>query len=133
MSVRRLYRSNNEIKVAGVCSGLGQYFQVDPTLVRLFFVFLTFYNFLGVWVYLVLALLIPKAPEGMEDSVNENILVNNSDNKRLIGGAMVALGTLALISELNISWFKWFDHYLLLPIIMILVGIVLLTRIFITE
>ncbi len=133
MSVKRLYRSNNETKVAGVCSGLGQYFQIDPTLVRLFFVFLAFYNLLGVWVYLVLALLVPKAPEGMEFSVNEIALKDNPEAKRLIGAAMVALGVLALISELNISWFRWLDYNLLLPIIMILVGLVLLTRVFILE
>jgi len=130
MSVSRLYRSNTELKVAGVCGGLGQYLQVDPTLVRLFFVFLAFYNLLGVWVYAVLALIVPKAPEGE----GENVAINdNSDAKRFIGAAMVIMGMLALISKLNISWFGWFNFNILLPILMILVGVVLLARLFILE
>ena len=130
MSVSRLYRSNTELKVAGVCGGLGQYLQVDPTLVRLFFVFLAFYNLLGVWVYAVLALTVPKAPEGE----GENVAINdNSDAKRFIGAAMVIMGILALISKLNISWFGWFNFNILLPILMILVGVVLLARLFILE
>ena len=130
MSVSRLYRSNTELKVAGVCGGLGQYLQVDPTLVRLFFVFLAFYNLLGVWVYAVLALTVPKAPEGE----GENVAINdNSDAKRFIGAAMVIMGILVLISKLNISWFGWFNFNILLPILMILVGVVLLARLFILE
>ena len=130
MSVSRLYRSNTELKVAGVCGGLGQYLQVDPTLVRLFFVFLAFYNLLGVWVYVVLALIVPKAPEGE----GENVAINdNSDAKRFIGAAMVIMGILVLISKLNISWFGWFNFNILLPILMILVGVVLLARLFILE
>lgn len=133
MSVSKFYRSNNELKVAGVCSGLGKYLQVDPTLVRLFFVFLAFYNFLGVWVYLVLAVIVPKAPEGEEGTVGGITLNDNSDPKRLIGAAMVVMGMLALISKLNIAWFRWFNYNLLLSIMLILVGLVLLTKIFILE
>ena len=133
MSVSRLYRSNTELKVAGVCGGLGYYLQVDPTLVRLFFVFLAFYNFLGVWVYLVLALIVPKAPEGERVNVSIVAINDNSDDKRFIGAAMVIMGVLAFISKLKITWFGWFNFNLLLPILMILVGVVYLARLIIVE
>ena len=119
MGMSRLYRSNKELKVAGVCSGLGKFLQVDPTLVRLFFVFLAFCNLLGVWIYVVLALIIPKAPEGEGGPGSNFALTDNSDAKRLIGAAMVAMGTLALLSRLNISWFGWLNFNLFLPFMMI--------------
>ncbi|MFA9406485.1 MAG: PspC domain-containing protein [Anaerolineales bacterium] len=37
-NVKKLYRSRNEQMLAGVCGGLGTYFNIDPTLVRLLFV-----------------------------------------------------------------------------------------------
>jgi len=38
--VKKLYRSSENRKIAGICGGLGDYFSVDPTLIRLAFVFL---------------------------------------------------------------------------------------------
>ena len=37
----RLYRSHSDYMIGGVCGGLGKYFKIDPTLVRLAFVLLT--------------------------------------------------------------------------------------------
>jgi phage shock protein C len=56
---KRLYRSRNERMLAGVCGGLGEFFVIDPTLIRLGAVILTLVNptvFLG---YLILAVIIP--------------------------------------------------------------------------
>ncbi len=38
--MKKLYRSKKDSKIAGICGGIGEYFNVDPTLVRLLFVFL---------------------------------------------------------------------------------------------
>jgi phage shock protein C len=38
--VKKLYRSSKDRKIAGICGGLGEYFSVDPTLIRLAFVFI---------------------------------------------------------------------------------------------
>lgn len=38
--MKRLYRSKSDSKIAGICAGIGEYFDVDPTLIRLLFVFL---------------------------------------------------------------------------------------------
>ena len=38
--VKKLYRSLADRKIAGICGGLGEYFSVDPTLIRLAFVFI---------------------------------------------------------------------------------------------
>jgi phage shock protein C len=73
---KRLYRSRNDRVVAGVCAGLGHYFNLDPVLIRVIAVVLGFMSFGTVLLlYLVLALIIPLEPEtslttGEERSVN---------------------------------------------------------------
>ena len=49
--------------IAGVCSGLGEYLDVDTTAVRLIFVLLIFAGFGGLWIYLVLWVIMPEKPE----------------------------------------------------------------------
>lgn len=60
-SPKRLYRIREGAMLAGVCNGLGAYFNVDPTLVRLAFVLLTLAWGAGVLVYLVMAIVVPAA------------------------------------------------------------------------
>jgi phage shock protein C len=50
---RKLYRSGTDKKIAGVCGGLGDYFQIDSNLVRLIAVASIFAGGAGVFVYLV--------------------------------------------------------------------------------
>lgn len=60
-SPRRLFRSPSERQLLGVCGGLAEYFQVDPTLVRAAYLVLTvFTGFLpGLLAYFLLALIMP--------------------------------------------------------------------------
>jgi len=60
MQMPRLTRSRREKVIAGVCGGLAQYFEVDPTLVRLIFIVLFFSGGLAVPLYLVLWFVMPK-------------------------------------------------------------------------
>ena len=57
----RLMRSRTEVIIAGVCGGLGEYFGLDPVIVRLIFVLVTLTTGLGFIVYPVLWLVMPKA------------------------------------------------------------------------
>jgi phage shock protein C len=57
----RLRRSTRERMFFGVCGGLAEYFRVDPTIVRLIFVVVGLMGGIGVFVYLVLAILMPEA------------------------------------------------------------------------
>jgi phage shock protein C len=64
--VKRLYRSKKDRMLGGVCGGLGQYFHLDPTLVRVIFIifgliFLLPFPF-AVVIYLLMWLLIPIEP-----------------------------------------------------------------------
>jgi phage shock protein C len=58
----RLMRSTTERMVAGVCGGLGTYFAIDPVIVRLIFVVVTFSSGMGLPVYIILLLLMPREP-----------------------------------------------------------------------
>jgi phage shock protein C len=60
---RKLYRSRTERQISGICGGLGEYLNVDPTIMRIAFVagfFLT--GSLTFWAYLILWIVIPESP-----------------------------------------------------------------------
>lgn len=62
MESKRLYRSITDRKFAGVAGGLAEYFVMDPLLIRLAFVILTFAGGGGVLIYLVLWIVTPESP-----------------------------------------------------------------------
>lgn len=66
MDYKRLYRSNRDYMLGGVAGGLGEYFNVDPTVVRLLFVLLAFVTafFPALLVYFVLWIIVPRNPAG---------------------------------------------------------------------
>ncbi len=60
---RKLYRSRTNRMLAGVCSGLGEFFGIDPTVIRLVFVAGTLLGFGSfVLVYIVLFIVVPEGP-----------------------------------------------------------------------
>lgn len=60
---KRLYRSKADRKLAGVCGGIGEYFQVDPVLIRLLWIFFTLAGGGGVLAYIIAWLVVPESPE----------------------------------------------------------------------
>jgi phage shock protein C len=60
MSSKRLTKSSIDRRVSGVAGGVAEYFNVDPTLVRLLFVLFTIMGGPGVLVYIILALVLPE-------------------------------------------------------------------------
>jgi phage shock protein C len=61
-STNRLYRSQTDRMVAGVCGGLAKYFNVDPTVIRLVFVVLALAGGPGLLLYLILWIITPIEP-----------------------------------------------------------------------
>lgn len=57
--MKKLHKSSTNKMIAGVCGGIGEYFDIDPTLVRLGFVALSFLAGGGLMVYLIAAIIIP--------------------------------------------------------------------------
>lgn len=66
--MKRLYRSRRDRKIAGICGGLGEYLELDPTLIRLILVFLAFITgiFPAVLAYLISWIIIPLKPKESE-------------------------------------------------------------------
>jgi len=65
--VKKLYLSDTDKKLGGVCGGLGEYFDKDPTLVRVIFVLIVLFSFgFGVLAYLLMWLVIPRRSSGEE-------------------------------------------------------------------
>ncbi len=64
--MKRLYLSNTDRKIAGVCGGLGEYFDKDPVFFRILFILITLLWGFGIVVYLVMWLLIPRKPKELE-------------------------------------------------------------------
>ena len=61
---RKLYRSRTDRKIWGVCGGLAKHFDTDPTIVRVIFVASLLCGTLGLWVYIIMAIIVPQESEG---------------------------------------------------------------------
>ena len=59
---KRLYKSNDNKMIDGVCAGIAEYFGVDPTIVRLAWVVCCALGGSGILAYIIAAIIIPSAP-----------------------------------------------------------------------
>lgn len=57
---KRLYKIEEGKKICGVCGGIAEYFDIDPTIVRLLWILLIFCVGTGILAYLVAAIIMPK-------------------------------------------------------------------------
>lgn len=74
---RRLTRDRDERMIGGVCSGIAKHFDLDPTLVRVVFVILSFVSGIGIIAYVVLWLLLPAGDRG--DTATRQVMRDNVD------------------------------------------------------
>ena len=63
---KKLYRNTNEKLIAGVCSGLAEYLNIDPTVVRLIWALIGLSG-AGIVAYLIAAVIIPEKPSNIID------------------------------------------------------------------
>lgn len=77
---KKLYRSTNKM-VGGVCAGIAEYFDIDPTIVRIVYALFSLFTagFCGTLVYIILLVIIPQRPfpdyqynEFEENRTNDN-------------------------------------------------------------
>lgn len=127
--MNKLYRSRVDSMVAGVAGGLGQYLGVDSTFVRLVFVLLCFADGFGFLVYLVMAVVVPRIPDGQEENMEPPIpLADNPVALKAAGGGLILLGLVALIDNLNIHWLRWLDFGVVWPVLLIAAGGIMLAN-----
>jgi phage shock protein PspC (stress-responsive transcriptional regulator) len=69
---KKLYKSNKNKMIDGVCAGIAEYFSLDPTLVRLGAIVLTCLGGSGILAYIICCVVIPRDP-----NTTDNIQSNN--------------------------------------------------------
>jgi len=151
--VRKLYRSSTDRIISGVCGGLAEHFEIDPTLVRVIFIVLALMSGVGVIIYLALALLVPsegkeeKTPketikEGAEEigqkakevatEVGEGVKKVASRAKApgtfLLGLVLVLIGIWFLLQNLGLQWPFWMDFHVIWPVLLILLGLFIFVK-----
>jgi phage shock protein C len=153
--MERLYRSSTQRMLGGVCGGLGEYFNIDPTLVRIVYILVTIATglLLGIGLYIVLWLIVPSEAsvgKSLRESMRENVdemaqsarditngvqaTLRRSPNEgarriepaALAGLILVAIGVLFLLANLDLlGWLRWARFW---PLILIVIGLLLLLR-----
>ena len=127
---KRLYRSFENKMLGGVCGGLGDYFDIDPTVVRILAVISLFISGgVAIIAYIVAWIIIPKSAEVLSDGK-----VSAAPTMKTGGGALspwatyipglilIFFGSVLLIRE---HWF-WFSWGELWPIVLVAMGAVLI-------
>jgi phage shock protein PspC (stress-responsive transcriptional regulator) len=60
MTEKRFTRSSSEKMIFGVCGGLANYFKIDPTIIRMIFALLFLTEGIGLFIYIILAIVMPE-------------------------------------------------------------------------
>jgi phage shock protein PspC (stress-responsive transcriptional regulator) len=152
---RKLYRSQKDKIIAGVCGGLAEYFEIDSTLVRLIFVVIVLAGGAGVLAYIILWIVVPQNPgEGAEikpgskeavnqfakevkDKANEVASAFKNEAKteaqaeelkkrRSFIPALILIG-LGLVFLFG-NFFPWFAWHNLWPVILIVIGLAMIVN-----
>lgn len=145
---KRLYRSSDNKVIGGVCAGIAEYFDIDPTLVRLLWVLLTFSVGIGIIAYIVCVIVIPERPSsgikykdvgtddevlvsaGMDDDfapqgdAQDTTQRQEDKSRTFLGIILIALGGFLLFRR----WFFWIDLGKFWPVILILGGVYVIFR-----
>lgn len=145
---KKLYRSREDRMVFGLCGGLGEYFEVDPVLVRIIFVFVTFAGGAGILAYLIMSFIVPLAPGGenitfkneakdfakkMQNEAHELKNEIKTERRKRHSGFGMFLGLVLIV--VGVGWFlnrlgPFYGWYFrgLWPLIVILFGVYLVLR-----
>jgi phage shock protein C len=138
--MRRLYRSQNDRIIAGVCGGLGIHFGISPLLFRVLFILLSAAGGFAVPLYLIMWIVIPDAREVFTAHKSDTTRLNptppadwtveptprgRADWPVLIGVVLVAIGLMVLLR--NLGLFSWLR--VLAPVAVIALGIALLIEV----
>ncbi|MCL5019770.1 MAG: PspC domain-containing protein [Patescibacteria group bacterium] len=139
--MKKLYRSEKDRIIGGVAGGLGEYLEIDPTLIRIIFVLLTVFGGSGILIYIILWILVPSEEHAglkSEDYIKKNtkemgakaksfadgLGMSSKDNsKSLLGLVIIVVGLFFLFGNLGFVQFRFFW-----PLLLILVGLFLLAK-----
>jgi phage shock protein C len=124
-----LRRSATDRVIAGVCGGIGKYFNIDPVIVRLAFVVLFLMpgvGLLSLVAYVALAVVVP-VESGSEQWQSSTFGPSGTKNGAIIVGVfLVAIGFVALVSNFGLLW--WLNWAHLWPLALVALGAFILLR-----
>ena len=66
---KKLYKSETNKKIAGVCGGIAEYFEIEPSIVRIIWFVITWFYGIGVAAYIACALILPTESEAINSAV----------------------------------------------------------------
>lgn len=127
---KKLYRSRKNRIIAGVCGGLADYFNVDPTVVRFIFAAMVFGAGFGIGLYIVLWIVIPEegsreksGVEGMANDVRTVVQeggLSRTNGRTLFALLIILIGVGLLMNQIfPMHWFRW-DFFW--PVLLIVLG-----------
>ncbi len=126
---KKLYRSNHQKMLAGVCGGVAEYFNIDVTLVRLIWAIASLPSFgAGLVIYIIAAIVVPERPYGQQDYTvyeRNNTPIDNSKVLTILGAILVIIGVISLISGLFPFLWRVIKNGFW-PAIIIIIGIALI-------
>ena len=132
---KKLYRSKKDSMIAGVCGGIAEYFEIDPTLVRLLTVLVVFLGGAGGIAYIIAWIIIPQNPEQIiesEETEEEEGSAEffhpkgGSDDKGHIWGGLILI--LLGLFFLAKSLFPRFTFVRFWPLILVITGLILIIQ-----
>ena len=127
---KRLYRSRTNSVIAGVCGGIAEYLDVDPTLIRIVTVLLAVFGGWGIILYIAALILVPLNPDTNTEKSRE-IRESNPKVIQIIGTTMVVIGIFVLLANLDFFSFRQVTRFIwnyFFPFVLIGAGIYILTR-----
>ncbi len=122
---KRLYRSTKNKILAGICGGIAEYLDTDPTFVRIIWIVLTLLGGSGIILYIIAYLIMPENPEKTGEVQTET----NSKANIFLGSLLIVLGGLLLLDTTDVISFHrlWATSWeYILPLTFILIGFALL-------
>lgn len=130
--MKKIHRSQSDRVLAGVCGGFAEYFNIDPVVVRIIWIFMILIGGSGIIAYILCLLLIPENADHRRLPMYRNLISTNRKNS-LWGIISIVLG-LILVFQYNdiigriVHRFWGFGFNLLFAIILIGFGVLLLSK-----
>ena len=133
--MKKLYRSRDNKVLAGVCGGIGEYFEIDPVIIRLIWIVLTMIWGFGLFLYIIAIFLIPLEPKeikiqdvGTTTQESKKDYRHLEDNDRnivitLIALFFIVLGIMVVISIIAPSTYIFKKHIKGIVVCNIIIGI----------
>lgn len=120
--MKKLYRSNEDKIIWGVCGGLGEYFQIDSVIIRILFILMLFAGGTGFFLYIILAIMMPSASK--KTDVVEDRKEDNSKFRAFLGILLALIGLNIMLSSIfNFNIFSFINWKIILSLFLILIGL----------